>query len=92
MASRRPGPLGRRLLQATLGLTLDPFKREICLHNPYLPPFLTTHYCATCDHDASVDLMVHRDGDAVSVEVIRTEGTIRVLVMYDDAPGTAPQP
>ena len=81
------------LLQATLGLTFDPFKREICLHNPYLPPFLDhvlLRNARLCD--ASVDLMVHRDGDAVSVEVIRTEGAIRVLVMYDDAPGAAAQP
>ena len=73
------------LLQAALGLTFDPARNEICLHNPYLPPFL--------DHvlmrnvrlgDASVDLSVHRDGDAVSVESIRTEGVIRVCVIYDN--------
>jgi glycogen debranching enzyme len=76
------------LLQATLGLTFDPARREICLHNPYLPPFLDhvlLRNARLCD--ASVDLMVHRDGDAVSVEVVRTEGAIRVLVVYDDSPG-----
>ena len=66
-------------------MTFDPARNEICLHNPYLPPFL--------DHvlmrnvklgDASVDLSVHRDGDAVSVESIRTEGVIRVCVIYDN--------
>jgi glycogen debranching enzyme len=78
------------LLQAILGLTFDPARREICLHNPYLPPFLDhvlLRNVRLCD--ASVDLMVHRDGDAVSVEVVRTEGTIRVLVIYDDSPGAA---
>jgi glycogen debranching enzyme len=78
------------LLQATLGLTFDPARKEICLHNPYLPPFLDNvllRNVRLCG--ASVDLMVHRDGDAVSVEVIRTDGVIRVSVVYDYSAPTA---
>jgi glycogen debranching enzyme len=72
------------LVQATLGLTFDPSRAEICLHNPYLPSFLDNlllRNVRLCD--ASVDLLVHRDGDAVSVEVIRAKGEIRVSVVYD---------
>jgi glycogen debranching enzyme len=72
------------LLQAALGLTFDPTRREICLHNPYLPPFLghlVLRGARLCD--GSVDLVVRRDGDAVSVEVLRTEGAIRVLAIYE---------
>jgi glycogen debranching enzyme len=72
------------LLQACLGLTFDPGRNEICLHNPYLPPFLDNvllRNVRLCE--AGVDLLIHRDGDAVSVEVLRTEGVIRVSVVYD---------
>lgn len=73
------------LLQAALGLTFDPARNEICLHNPYLPPFLDQVLMRNVKlGDASVDLSVHRDGDAVSVESIRTEGVIRVCVIYDN--------
>jgi glycogen debranching enzyme len=75
------------LLQASLGLTFDPARREICLHNPYLPPFLNhvrLRNARLCD--ATVDLMIHRDGDAVSVEVVRTQGAVRVLVAYGERP------
>ena len=34
--------------------------------------------------DASVDLVVHREGDAVSVEASRPQGVIRVCVIYDN--------
>jgi glycogen debranching enzyme len=74
------------LLQACLGLTFDPARQEISLHNPYLPPFLDNVMLRSvrlCEAD--VDLMVHRDGDAVSVEVLRTQGALRVSVVYDYA-------
>jgi glycogen debranching enzyme len=72
------------LLQASLGLVFDPARNEICLHNPYLPPFLDHVLLRNVRlREASVDLMIHRDGDAVSVEVIRTHGVIRVSVVYD---------
>ena len=72
------------LLQAILGLTFDPGRHEISLRDPHLPPFLdhvllrNVQLCG-----ASVDLMVHRDRNAVSVEVVRTQGEIRVCVVYD---------
>ena len=74
------------LLQAILGLTFDPGRNEISLHDPYLPPFLDhvlLRNVRLCE--ASVDLMVHRDRNAVSVEVIRAQGVIRVCVVYDYA-------
>jgi glycogen debranching enzyme len=72
------------LVQATLGLTFDPSRNEVCLQNPYVPSFLDhllLRNVGLCG--ASADLLVHRDGDAVSVEVIRAEGEIRVSVVYD---------
>ena len=72
------------LVQATLGLTFDPSRNEIRLENPYVPLFLDhllLRNVGLCG--ASADLLVHRDGDAVSVEVIRAEGEIRVSVVYD---------
>jgi glycogen debranching enzyme len=72
------------LLQACLGLTFNPSEHEICLRQPYLPPFLDVVTLRNLTlHDASVDLRLHRHHDTVSVEVIRTEGNVRVAVLYD---------
>ena len=73
------------LLRAALRLTFDPARSEICLHNPYLPLFLDNVLVRNVRlGDASVDLAVHRDRDAVSVETVRTQGVIRVCVIYDN--------
>lgn len=52
---------------------------------PYLPPFSRNVLVGNVRlSDASVDLVVHREGDAVSVEAIRPQGVIRVCVIYDN--------
>ncbi len=72
------------LLQACLGLTFDPRQGEISLRQPYLPPFLDAVTLRNLTlRDASVDLAVHRHGETASVEVIRSEGNVRVSVVYD---------
>ena len=52
---------------------------------PYLPPFSRNVLAGNVRlSDASVDLVVHREGDAVSVEAIRPQEVIRVCVIYDN--------
>jgi glycogen debranching enzyme len=71
------------LLQASLGLEFDPAQSEIRLRDPRLPPFLETVMLRNLRlGDCSVDLVARRHKDSVSIEVLRTEGTIRVSVVY----------
>jgi glycogen debranching enzyme len=72
------------LLQACLGLSFDPARNEICLRDPHLPPFLDEVKLLNLRlRDGIADITVHRHNDAVSVDVVRTRGAIRVSVMYD---------
>jgi len=70
------------LLKASLGLEFDHAHNEVRLRNPTLPKFL--------DHvilrnlrlgNASIDLVVHGRGDYVSVEILRTQGTVNLSVL-----------
>jgi glycogen debranching enzyme len=71
------------LLQASLGLEFDPAQSEIRLRDPRLPSFLDTVTLRNLRlGDCSVDLVARRYKDSVSIEVVRTEGTIRVSVVY----------
>jgi glycogen debranching enzyme len=71
------------LLQASLGLEFDPAQSEIRLRDPRLPSFLERVVLRNLRlGDCSVDLVAHRHKDSVSIEVLRTEGTIRVSVVY----------
>jgi glycogen debranching enzyme len=71
------------LLEAALGLEFDPFKGEIRLRNPRLPPFLDevmlrdVRLCAS-----QVDLRVRRHGDSVSLDTPRISGAIRVSIVF----------
>jgi glycogen debranching enzyme len=71
------------LLQASLGLSFDPWAREIRLNNPRLPEFL---HSVTLRNlrlgPSSVDLAVRRHGAEVSLQVLRNEGHIAVTGSY----------
>ncbi len=71
------------LLQASLGLHFDPFANEIRLSNPRLPAFLDEVMLRNLQLGSSrVDLRVRRNNDTVSLDTPRTEGDIRVSVVY----------
>ena len=71
------------LLQASLGLEFDPALSEIRLRDPRLPSFLDSVTLRNLRlGDCSVDLVARRYKESVSIEVVRTEGTIRVSVVY----------
>lgn len=74
------------LLQASLGLEFDPRHREIRLRDPRLPSFLDWVKLRNLRlGDASVDLLIRRHQDNVSVEVVRTDGNLHVSVVYGGA-------
>lgn len=84
------------LLHAALGLEFDPARHEIRLRNPRLPAFLDWIRLQDLRlGDASVDLLIRRHHHNVSVEVLRTDGTLHVAVVYsgtEDDTGTRPGP
>jgi glycogen debranching enzyme len=71
------------LVEAALGLEFDTSAGEIRLRNPRLPKFLDEVVLHNLQlGQASVDLKVHRHGDEVSVELLRTSGKIQVSVAF----------
>ncbi|MGL5167033.1 MAG: amylo-alpha-1,6-glucosidase [Afipia sp.] len=70
------------LLEAALGLEFDPERGEIRLRNPRLPAFLNEVILRDLQlGDSSVDLRVRRQGEDVSLEVLRTRGKIQVSIV-----------
>jgi glycogen debranching enzyme len=70
------------LLEAALGLEFDPGRGEIRLRNPRLPAFLNEVILRDLQlGDSSVDLRIRRQGDDVSLEVLRTRGKIQVSIV-----------
>ncbi|HSY55114.1 MAG TPA: amylo-alpha-1,6-glucosidase, partial [Bradyrhizobium sp.] len=70
------------LLEAALGLEFDARRREIRLHNPRLPAFLSEVVLRDLRLGvSSADLRVRRHGDDVSLEVMKTRGQIQVSVV-----------
>jgi glycogen debranching enzyme len=70
------------LLQAALGLEIDPADEQLRLRNPRLPKFLDEVILRNLSvGDSSVDIAVRRDGEAVSVSVLRALGRIEVSVL-----------
>ena len=71
------------LLEASLGLQFDPFKGEIRLCNPQLPPFLDEVILRNLQlGSSSVDLRVRRHRDTVSLDTPRISGNIQVSVVF----------
>ena len=74
------------LIEASLGLKFDPGDSEIRLIDPRLPPFLDWVTLRNLRlGDCIVDLVARRNNDNVSVEVVRTQGPIRVAVIHSGA-------
>jgi glycogen debranching enzyme len=70
------------LLQAALGLELDPAAEELRLRNPRLPKFLDEVTLRNLQVGvSSVDIAVRRDGETVSISVLRARGAIEVSVL-----------
>ncbi|MFL5064647.1 MAG: glycogen debranching N-terminal domain-containing protein [Xanthobacteraceae bacterium] len=71
------------LLQASLGLEVDPAARQIRLNNPHLPPFLDEVILRQISvRDARADIALHRRGNTVSVQVIDMQGEVEVSALY----------
>jgi glycogen debranching enzyme len=71
------------LLQSSLGLEFNPDRNEILLHNPRLPPFLENLTLRNLRlGQSTVDLMIHRHADDVSLQVVRNAGHIRIAAVY----------
>ena len=71
------------LLEASLGLQFDPFKGEIRLCNPQLPPFLDEVMLRNLQlGSSSVDLRVRRHRDTVSLDTPRISGDIQVSIVF----------
>jgi glycogen debranching enzyme len=71
------------LLEASLGLQFDPYKNEIRLCNPRLPPFLDEVILRNLQlGSSSVDLRVRRHNDTVSLDTPRISGDIRVSIVF----------
>jgi glycogen debranching enzyme len=68
------------VLQACLGLSVRGPERQICFTRPCLPPNLTELRVQNLRvGDATVDFLVHRNGIASSIEVLRKTGNIEVV-------------
>jgi glycogen debranching enzyme len=73
------------LLQASLGIRQDPFKKEIRFQSPTLPNFLDeVELTGLAAGDGSVDVVVRRHGDRTSLEVLRTRGHVDVKTELED--------
>jgi glycogen debranching enzyme len=71
------------LIEASLGLEFDPEAREIRLRNPRLPRFLGELVLRNLQlGNASVDLVVRRHDDEVSMELLQTSGKIQVTAVF----------
>src|ERR1700761_3025524 len=70
------------LLEASLGLEFDAERSENRLRNPRLPAFLNEVILRELQlGDSSVDLLIRRHGDSVSMEVLRRRGQIQVSIV-----------
>ena len=66
------------LLQASLGIKQDPWKKEIRFQSPTLPNFLDeVELKGLAAGSGSVDVLVRRHGDRTSLEVLAHPGTCR---------------
>jgi glycogen debranching enzyme len=71
------------LIQASLGLEFAPALREIQFRDPRLPPVQRDVTVRNRRRgESSVDLIVRRHGAAVSIQVLRSAGTIRVSTIF----------
>ena len=72
-------------LQASLGIKLDPWKKEIRFQNARLPNFLDEVVLrGLAAGDSCVDAVIRRHGDRTSLEVLRTQGNVDVKTEFED--------
>ena len=72
------------MLQARLGLSFDAAGRHIRLVNPTVPAFagdVTVRNLSLCG--ANVDFRVRQDGEAISLQILRTRGDVQVSLVFD---------
>ncbi len=70
------------LLQAVLGMELDPMTRSIRFNNPHLPRFAEEITLRNLGfEDARVDVTLRRSGEHVSLRVLRNHGAIQVSMV-----------
>ena len=70
-------------LQSCLGLEFNPDRNEILLRRPQLPPFLAEVTLRNLRlGQSTVDLMLRKHGENVSLQVLRNEGAIVVSAVY----------
>ena len=71
------------LLQSSLGLEFDQDRNEILLREPRLPAFLEEVTLRNLRlGQSTVDLMLRRHGNDVSIQVLRNDGQIRISAVY----------
>jgi glycogen debranching enzyme len=71
------------LIQASLGLEFEPALREIHFRDPRLPPFLRDITLRDLRlGDSTVDLIVRRHDADVSIQVLQSQGSIRVSTIF----------
>lgn len=69
------------LLQATLGLEFDPDRNRIVFRNPVLPSFLDMVVLRNLTLGSnSVDLALYRYGQDVSLQLLRSQGSIEASI------------
>ena len=72
------------MLQAMLGLEFDLEARRVALVNPRLPTSAGRIVIRNLTlGDANIDFAVCQDGEAVSVQVLRTAGDLQVSLLFD---------
>ncbi len=73
------------LLQASLGITQDSFKKEVRFRTPTLPSFIDeVELKGLKAGSGSADVVIRRHGDRTSLEVLRTRGHIDVKTELED--------
>jgi glycogen debranching enzyme len=72
------------MLQASLGLELDPQANEIRFRKPSLPPFLDQIILRELGFDgAKIDVELRRRTGHASVRVLRSTGKVHVAIIFD---------
>jgi len=71
------------LIEAALGMEFDPRAGEVRLRNPRLPEFLDEVIVRNLQlGESSVDFLLRRHGEEVSLQILRTHGTIQMSVVF----------
>jgi glycogen debranching enzyme len=70
------------LLEACLGLEIDATARRVRFRRPVLPPFLEEIEIANLRvGDAELDVVLHRHGADVGIDLLRRSGKVEVLIV-----------